>query len=203
MESTEKLKPKERRVLEYINAAIDEKGYPPSVRDICAAMGLRSTSTAQMYVKRLVEKGYFVKQDGTSRTISRAEADEGKRYRVPLLGTVAAGLPILASEHLEGFLTFSSEHTYEPSKLFCLRVKGESMIEAGIMDGDIVVVEQRETAGNGEIVVAMVDDEATVKRFFKENGVFRLQPENRAMRPIIVPEVTILGKVIASMRYYA
>ncbi len=200
----DRLKPKEQRVLDFINQTIDEKGYSPSVRDICAAMGLKSSSTAQMYVERLITKGYIVKQDGKSRTISRpGDVAESRKYRVPIVGQVAAGLPILASENLEGYLTYSSDHTYDPASLFCLKVKGESMIDAGILNGDYVIVEKRSYAENGEIVVALIEEEATVKRFFKENGIFRLQPENRTMDPIYVTDVSILGKVVASLRYYA
>ena len=200
----DKLKPKEKRVLDYIYRTIDELGYAPCVRDICDAMGLKSSSTAQMYITRLVEKGYIVKQPGKSRTICRPEsADEGRKYRVPVVGQVAAGMPILATENQEGFITYSSTRTLDPSKLFALKVKGESMIEIGIMNGDFVVVEQDSTADNGDIVVALVGEEATVKRFFKENGQYRLQPENKTMEPIIVPEVSVLGKVVACIRYYA
>ena len=200
----DKLKPKEQRLLDYIYRTIDERGYAPCVRDICNAMGLKSSSTAQMYITRLVEKGYIVKQPGKSRTICRPESEEeGKKYRVPIIGQVAAGIPILATENQEGVLTYSSTRTFEPNKLFALKVKGESMIEIGIMNGDYVIVEQKTTAENGDLVVALVGEEATVKRFFKENGMYRLQPENKTMEPIIVPEVSVLGKVVACIRYYA
>ena len=119
------------------------------------------------------------------------------------MGQVAAGLPILATENLEGYITYSSQKTFEESKLFALKVKGDSMIDVGIFDGDYVIIEQRSYAENGEIVVCLVDDEATVKRFFKENGAYRLQPENKSMQPIIVNEVSVLGKVAALIRYYA
>ena len=158
-----------------------------------------------MYIERLASKGYIEKLAGKSRAIKKADdlAEEGKRYRVPVVGQVAAGLPILATQNLEGYITYSTFHSYDESKLFCLKVKGESMIEAGILDGDYVIVEQRSVAENGEIVVALVGEEATVKRFFKENGRFRLQPENRTMEPILVDEVAILGKVVALVRHYA
>ncbi|MBP5246150.1 MAG: transcriptional repressor LexA [Clostridia bacterium] len=200
----EQLKPKEKRVLDYINLAIERNGMAPSVREICASLGIKSTSTAHMYVERLASKGYIKKLPGKSRTIRKAE-DETKdvKYKVPLIGQVAAGAPILAQENFEGYITYSSERRYDPEKLFCLKVKGESMKEIGIMDGDYVIVEQTSYAENGEIVVALVEDEATVKRFFKENGVFRLQPENKDMEPIIVKDVSVLGKVVALVRYYA
>ena len=200
----EQLKPKEQRVLDFINKTIDEQGYSPSVRDVCAALGFKSTSTVQMYIDRLVTKGYICKSDGKSRTIRKAEDSDGlHKYKVPVVGQVAAGLPILATENLEGYLTYSSQKNYEESKLFALKVKGESMIDVGIFDGDYVIIEQKNYAENGEIVVCLVDDEATVKRFFKENGVYRLQPENKSMQPIIVNEVSVLGKVVALIRYYA
>lgn len=200
----EQLKPKEQRVLDFINKTIDENGIPPSVREVCAALGFKSTSTVQMYVNRLISKGYICKSDGKSRTIRKSEeADDAHKYKVPIVGQVAAGMPILATQNPDGFLTYSSYRSHEPSRLFALKVKGESMIEVGIMDGDYVVVEQRSTAENGEIVVCLVEDEATVKRFYKENGVYRLQPENRSMSPIIVKDVSVLGKVVAVIRYYA
>lgn len=200
----DKLKPKEQRVLDFINQTINEQGYAPSVREICAGLNIKSTSTAHMYVERLAAKGYIERLAGKSRAIKKTEdvLDGGKRYRVPIVGQVAAGQPILATQNLEGYISYSSHHNFEESKLFCLRVKGESMIEVGILDGDYVIVEQRSYAENGEIVVAMVDDEATVKRFYKENGRFRLQPENRTMEPIIVGEVSVLGKVVALVRHY-
>ncbi len=200
----DKLKPKEQRVLDFINETIDEQGYPPSVREICAALNIKSTSTAHMYVERLAAKGFIQKLAGKSRAIKKSEDenDNGKKYRVPLVGQVAAGIPILATQNLEGYITYTSNKSYNEEELFCLHVKGESMIEAGILDGDLVIVEQRSVAENGEIVVALVEDEATVKRFFKENGRFRLQPENHTMDPIIVDDVAVLGKVVALVRHY-
>lgn len=201
----EQLKPKEQRVLDFINKTIDEQGYPPSVREVCAALGFKSTSTVQMYVNRLISKGYLLKSDGKSRTIRKAEelSDSSYKYKIPVVGQVAAGAPILATQNYDGYITYSSLHNYNESSLFALKVKGESMIEIGIMDGDYVIVEQRNYAENGEIVVALVEDEATVKRFYKEHGRYRLQPENKAMEPIIVDSVSVLGKVIAVIRYYA
>ncbi len=200
----DKLKPKEQRVLDFINETIETQGYAPSVREVCAALGIKSTSTAHMYVERLASKGYIKKIAGKSRTILKSDEGEGsaKKYKVPILGQVAAGMPILATQNFDGYITYSSDRTHEESKLFALKVKGESMIDIGIMDGDYVIVEQRSYADNGEIVVALIDDEATVKRFYKENGAYRLQPENRTMKPIITQEVSILGKVVADIRYY-
>lgn len=199
------LKPKELRVFEFIKNRIDEIGYAPSVREVCADLNIKSTSTAQMYIDRLIDKGYLERENGKSRTLKLSkQAGEGevRSYKVPVVGQVAAGIPILATENFDGYLNFSSEKNYDEKMLFALRVKGESMREIGIMDGDMVVVEKCEYADNGKIVVAMVEDEATVKRFYKENGKYRLQPENKDMQPIIADEVTILGHVVADIRFY-
>ena len=201
------LKPKEQRVLDYLKAKIEEKGYAPSVREICADLNIKSTSTAHVYIERLANKGCIIRESGKSRTIIMAESEEavqksGNNYEVPVIGQVAAGVPILTAENFDGYMTFSTSKKYDPDTLFALHVKGESMKDIGILSGDIVVVEKREYADNGEIVVAMIDDEATVKRFFKENGKYRLQPENSALQPIYTDEVSILGKVVASVRYY-
>lgn len=201
------LKPKEQRVLDYLKAKIEEKGYAPSVREICADLNIKSTSTAHMYIERLANKGYIIRESGKSRTIILPEREEdaqksGNNYEVPVIGQVAAGTPILTAENFDGYITFSTAKKFDSDSLFALHVKGESMKDIGILSGDIVVVEKREYADNGEIVVAMIDDEATVKRFFKENGKYRLQPENSALQPIYTDEVTILGKVVASVRYY-
>jgi len=205
------LKPKEQRVLDYLRQKTESQGFPPSVREICKDLSMKSTSTAHMYLERLEAKGCISRRDGSSRSIIlledalTSESDnEGAKhsYKVPLLGQVAAGTPILTAENFDGYLTFSTEKSYDRDSLFALNVKGESMIEAGILNGDIVVVEKRNYADNGEIVVAMIEDEATVKRFYKENGMYRLQPENSTMAPIMAKEVSILGKVVADIRYY-
>ncbi len=196
----EKLKPKEQKVLNYVKSFKQEYGYAPSVRDICRDLNYKSTSTVHMYLNRLERFGYICKGDGKSRAIT-FESDLPAVCAVPLVGTVAAGMPILAEENFEGYVGFIGRKTADG--LFALRVKGESMIEVGILDGDIVVVEKTCYAENGEIVVAMVEGEATVKTFFRENGHYRLQPENSAMAPIIVNEVDILGKVCAVQRVYA
>lgn len=199
------LKPKELRVFEFIKGKIKEQGYAPSVREICADLNIKSTSTAQMYIDRLIDKGYLERENGKSRTLKLSlEADDNtvSNYKVPLIGQVAAGLPILAAENFDGFISFSTEKKYNEKDLFALTIKGESMREVGIMNGDIVIVEKCEYADNGKIVVAMIEDEATVKRFYKENGKYRLQPENREMQPIIADEVTILGQVVADIRFY-
>ena len=182
------LKPKEQRVYDYLKEKIASQGYAPSVREICADLNIKSTSTAHMYVERLASKGLINRENGKSRTMILAENEEikkseGNSYNVPVIGQVAAGTPILTAQNFDGYIGFSSEKKYQPDLLFALHVKGDSMKDIGILNGDIVVVEKREYADNGEIVVAMIDDEATVKRFFKENGRYRLQPENSEMQP--------------------
>lgn len=201
------LKPKEQRVYDYLKEKIASQGYAPSVREICADLNIKSTSTAHMYVERLASKGLINRENGKSRTMILAENEEikkseGNSYNVPVIGQVAAGTPILTAQNFDGYIGFSSEKKYQPDLLFALHVKGDSMKDIGILNGDIVVVEKREYADNGEIVVAMIDDEATVKRFFKENGRYRLQPENCEMQPIYADEVSVLGKVVADIRYY-
>lgn len=196
----EKLKPKEQKVYDYIAKSLRENGYAPSVRDICRDLGYKSTSTVHMYLNRLDMFGYISKDDGKSRALKLTDDTMPKVSAVPLLGIVTAGQPILATENLEGYVGFMSKR--DTDSLFALRVKGESMIEAGILDGDIIIAEKTCYAENGEIVVAMIDDEATVKRFFRENGKYRLQPENSTMQPIICDEVLILGKVVAIQRNY-
>lgn len=201
------LKPKEQAILNFICESIEENGYAPAVRDVCAALGIKSTSTVHMYMQRLEQKGYISRSDGKSRAIRVDDSAEAPReenaYRVPLLGQVAAGTPILTIQNFDGYLSYATRKKYDRDSLFALKIAGTSMIEAGIMDGDFVIVEQCPCADNGDIVVAMVDDSATCKRFFKEKGHFRLQPENSEMEPILVDEVVILGKVVACIRYYA
>ena len=195
------MKDREKQVYDYIVSATEEKGYAPSVRDVMSALGFKSTSSVHMYIRRLSEKGMIAKTDGKSRAIMLPIA--ARERGIPLIGRVSAGVPILAEQDFEGYVAFdSSDLAYEKGDLFALRVKGESMINAGIFDGDTVIVERRDYAEDGEIVVALIEDEATVKRFFKENGAYRLQPENPTMMPIIVKSVRILGKVVASLRYY-
>ena len=200
---------KERAILEFVISATRLNGYPPSVRDICAETGIKSTSTVFSYIKRLEEKGYLEKEDGKGRSI-RTKADPAERnsIRVPLIGDVAAGLPILASEDLSGeeYIDFTPSGGSASSfggRLFALRIRGTSMIEAGILDGDIVVVERTPVADDGDIVVALIGDEATVKTFYREKDRFRLQPENRTMEPIYTKELSVLGKVVADIRYYS
>ncbi len=176
-------------------------GVPPSVREIGASVGLKSTSSVQANLDALENEGLIVRDPLLKRSIRIVGQNENVR-QVPILGTVTAGAPILAVEQIEGYLPCSGGFTSADKQLFALRVRGESMLNAGILDGDIVIVERTPVARNGEIVVALIGDEATVKTFYKENGHFRLQPENDAYEPIIVPEVAVLGRVVALHRYY-
>lgn len=203
------LEPKEQMIFDYIKENIRKNGYSPSIRDICTALGIKSTSTVHTCLDKLEKKGYIQKENGKSRTlriegVSYEDGGEVKDYlNVPLLGKVTAGQPILAVENYEGFIHYPKGlYPLPDNDLFALRVTGTSMIEAGILDGDIVVVEKTPTAENGDIVVALIDDEATVKTFYKEDGHFRLQPENKTMLPIIVTSLMLLGKVVTVIRYY-
>jgi repressor LexA len=188
------------RILEYLKERAGA-GAVPSVREICQAVGLRSTSSVQNNLDVLEEKGYIERDPMLKRSIRIVGQAENVRH-VPLLGTVTAGLPILAVEQVECYLPFSGAEFSSDKEIFALRVRGESMLGAGIYDGDILFAEKTPSARNGDIVVALVEDEATVKTFYKENGHFRLQPENDAFEPIIVDELIILGKVVAMMRYF-
>ena len=194
-----KLKPKEQKVYNYIADSVRRNGYAPSVRDIQSALNYKSTSTVHMYIDRLDRLGYIRKQDGISRAISLVE-ELPPVTAVPILGTVTAGSPILAEENFEGYIGYVGRPSTDG--MFALKVKGESMIEVGILDGDMIIAEKTCYAENGEIVVALIENEATVKTFYRENGHYRLQPENSTMEPIIVEEVIILGKVVASQRSY-
>ncbi len=196
----EKLKPKEQKVYDYIAKSVRENGYAPSVRDICRDLGYKSTSTVHMYLNRLDMFGYISKVDGKSRAVKLNGDDKPNVSAIPLLGVVTAGAPILAAENFEGYVGYIGGNK---DNLFALRVRGDSMIEAGILNGDIIIAEQTCYAENGEIVVALIDDEATVKRFYRENGHYRLQPENSSMQPIISDEVMIVGKVVAIQRNYS
>ena len=191
------LNEKQQKVLSFLQERAQD-GLPPTVREICAAAGIRSTSTVHAYLKTLEENGYISRQSGLNRAIRLPGESVA---RVPLLGKVTAGQPILAVEEVEDYVPYSGGG-YQPGELFALRVSGTSMINAGIFDKDVVIVHKTPTAVNGDIVVALVGDEATVKRFYKENGHFRLQPENDAFEPIIVDEVSILGKVVSLVRYF-
>lgn len=193
------LNEKAMNIYKFIKESI-ENGYPPTVREICSALNIKSTSTVHKYINLLVEEGYIEKMDNHNRAIRLKGAESG--VSVPVVGNVAAGIPITAIENITDYISFTSDQTYS-NPLFALKVKGESMINAGIFDGDLIVVEQMNYAENGDIVVALVDGEsATVKTFYKEDGHFRLQPENDSMEPIIADDVEILGKVRALIRYF-
>ena len=195
-----KLKPKEQKIYDYIVRSVRENGFAPSVRDIMGDLGYKSTSTVHMYLNRLDTLGYIRKEDGKSRAISIASDDMPTVTAVPVLGTVTAGQPILAEENFDGYIGYVGRTGAD--EMFALKVKGESMIEVGILDGDMIIAEKTCYADNGEIVVALIENEATVKRFFREDGHYRLQPENKSMKPIIVDEVLIIGKVVAIQRSY-
>lgn len=192
------------KILAYIEKATLQKGYPPSVREICDATGLKSTSTVHGHLIRLEKKGLLYRDSMKPRAISVPvdhQMYRSEMVSVPIVGRVTAGAPVLATENIEDYISLPQTMLGE-GEHYVLSVSGESMIEAGIMDGDYVVVRKQPTAYNGDIVVAMIEDDATVKRFYRENGHFRLQPENPTMDPIIVPEVTILGKVISLYRIF-
>lgn len=199
----EKLTSKQLEVLEYIKETILKKGYPPAVREICQAVHLKSPSSVHSHLATLEKKGYIKRDPAKPRTIEIIDECFNLMRRevvnVPLIGTVAAGVPLLAEENIEYYYPIPAE-LLPSAEAFMLIVKGNSMINAGIFDGDQLIVEQCSTARNGDIVVALVDDSATVKRFYKENGRYRLQPENDEMEPIIVKNVAIQGKVIGLLR---
>lgn len=185
-------------IFEYIKNKISQTGVAPSVREIAAAVGLRSTSSVQYNLNILEEAGLIKRDANLKRTIRLAGGAENIRH-VPVIGTVTAGVPVLATQQIEEYVAISG---VTGDELFALHVKGDSMINAGILNGDIVIVNQTPVAENGEIVVALIDDEATVKRFYQENDYIRLQPENDEYPPIIVDNCTILGKVITLIRSY-
>lgn len=193
------LSPMQQRIYEYISRCIREQGYPPSVREIGEAVGLKSPSTVHFHLKHLEEMGVIVKGSGKGRAITLAEPPVPED-QVPIVGNVAAGSPILAEECIEDYLTFDTGG--RQNEYFALRVRGESMLNAGILPGDLVVVHRQSNAHNGEIVVAMIDDEATVKRLSRRNGQTWLLPENEAYSPIDGTYAQILGKVAAVVRRY-
>ena len=194
---------KEKLVFDYLVQSINENGYAPSVRDIVANLGIKSTSSVHLYLHNLEAKGFIEQDAGKKRTLRICAPYARVTGKVPLLGSITAGSPILAVENFEGYVDLPwNSSKYSSEELFALKVKGESMIEAGILNGDVVIVRKSAYADNGQIVVALIEDEATVKTFYKEDGHFRLQPENRSLAPIIVEDVALLGIVIASFRQY-
>ena len=200
-----KISKKQLEILEYIKAEILRVGYPPAVREICEAVNLKSTSSVHSHLETLEKNGYIRRDPTKPRAIEIMDDNFNLTRRemvnVPMVGRVAAGEPILADQNITDYFPIPMD--FMPNnETFMLTVKGESMINAGIFDGDYVLVEKQQTARNGEMVVALVDDSATVKTFYKENGYFRLQPENDSMDPIIVNHCDILGKVIGVFRFY-
>ena len=201
-----KITKKQSEILEYIKSQILNKGYPPSVRDICEAVQLKSTSSVHSHLETLERNGYIRRDPTKPRAIEIVDDNFNLTRRelvnVPVVGRVAAGEPILAVENVENYFPIPAEFMPN-SQTFMLNVKGESMINAGILDGDQILVQQQSTAENGDIVVALIDDSATVKTFYKEDGYYRLQPENDTMEPIIVKDdLKILGKVIGVFRFF-
>ena len=198
MTRSEKKEETKMEVFNFIKSKLST-GVSPSVREIMNAMGFKSTSTAYYYINDLVSSGLIEKTNALNRSLRLPNSNSAS---VPVLGTVTAGKPITAFEDITGYVNFEAPNC-DPNELFALKIKGESMINAGILDGDIVIVKKDTYAENGDIVVAFIDSEdATVKRFYKENGKYRLQPENDSMSPIILDECEILGKVIGLKRYY-
>lgn len=197
-------KDKQTEIYEFIKEQILEKGYPPSVREICKGVGLSSTSTVHGHLARLEKKGMIRRDSTKPRTIEilKDPVINKEMINIPIIGKVTAGEPILAVENIED--TFPISLNYIPSNkdLFILNISGESMIDAGIFDGDLAIIEKTSYAENGDIVVALLDNEATLKRFFKEKDYIRLQPENKAMTPILVKNCTIIGKLAGIFRRY-
>ena len=196
---------KQEEILNYIKDEILERGFPPAVREICQAVGLKSTSSVHSHLESLEKNGYIRRNPTKPRAIEILDESFNMLRRemvnVPVVGTVAAGQPILAEQNIDSYLPIPSE--YMPNEQsFILKVKGESMVNAGILDGDSVLVMQQTTARNGDIVVALIEDSATVKTYYKENGHYRLQPENDTMDPIIVDDCKILGKVFGVFRFF-
>lgn len=192
----------QQRILDYIEKYIEVNGYSPSVREIGQAVDLKSTSTVHGHLNRLEKKGLLHREAMKPRTIDVTRNDRPQMERIPLLGKVAAGTPILAEENADGFVTLPDD-VVGRGEHFVLEIRGESMISVGIMNGDFVVIKRQQTAQNGDIIIAMLDGEATCKRYFKEPDRFRLQPENPRMRPIYTKKVDIVGRVVAVYRTYA
>jgi repressor LexA len=199
-----KITAKQQEILDFMKEQILEKGYPPAVREICSAVHLKSTSSVHSHLETLEKNGYIRRDPTKPRAIEILDDQFNLTRRelvnVPILGTVTAGQPILATENIEDYLPVLPSFLHN-KQTFVLHVKGDSMINAGIFDGDLILVEKQETARNGEIVVALIEDSVTVKRFYKESDHIRLQPENDALEPIIVDNCSIVGKVIGLCRF--
>ena len=199
-----KISAKQQEILEYIKDEILHKGYPPAVREICQAVNLKSTSSVHSHLETLEKNGYIRRDPTKPRAIEIMDdtfnLNRREMVNVPILGNVAAGEPLFAEENIEDYFPIPAEMVPN-SEVFMLHVRGESMINVGILDGDNVLVQQQSTAKDGEMVVALVEDSATVKTLYKEDGYIRLQPENDTMEPIIVPDCQILGKVFGIFRF--
>jgi len=210
----DKINEKQQKILDFLNEQIEKNGYPPSVREICSAVGFKSTSTVHAYLEKLRKEGLISKAPSKPRALrvvggGKKDRNDSKpkefysgkeMVEVPIVGKVTAGQPILAVENIEDTFPLPLDFV-QNSSVFMLRVKGDSMVEAGILDNDYILIKQQSTANNGDIVVALIEDEATVKTFYKENGYVRLQPENKYYEPIIVKDnISILGKVIGVFR---
>lgn len=197
-------KDKQSEIYDFLKVYTENRGFPPSVREICEAVGLKSTSTVHGHLKRLEKKG-LIKRDPTKpRALEIIELNKPKKemINIPIVGKVTAGMPILATENIEDSFPVPLDYIKHNRELFMLKVSGESMINAGINNGDLAIIEKQENAENGDIVVALIDNEATIKRFFKEKDHIRLQPENDTMKPIIVPNCSIIGKLVGLFRQY-
>lgn len=197
-------KDKQSQIYDFLKHYTENKGYPPSVREICEAVSLKSTSTVHGHLKRLEKKG-LIKRDPTKpRALEITEFSQSKRemINIPIIGNITAGAPILATENIEDTFTLPIDFIKHNKELFMLKVSGNSMINVGINNNDLAIIERTQTALNGDIVVALIDDTATIKRFFKEKGYIRLQPENDSMDPIIIDDCKILGKLVGIFRAY-
>lgn len=195
---------KQSEIYEFIKNQVNTKGYPPSVREICEAVNLSSTSTVHGHLTRLEKKGLIRRDPTKPRAIELLQEPHNKKEMIdiPIIGKVTAGIPILAQESIEDYLTIPLDFVNSTNELFILKVQGDSMIEAGIHDKDLAIIEKTSIASNGEIIVALIENEATIKTFFKEDGHIRLQPENSTMEPIIVDNCKILGKLSGIYRKY-
>lgn len=197
-------KDKQSEIYEFLKSYTESKGYPPSVREICEAVSLRSTSTVHGHLKRLEKKGMIKRDPSKPRALEIAELSLPKKemINIPIVGKITAGLPILATENIEDTFSLPLDFIKHDKELFMLRVSGESMIKAGINDNDLAIIENVQTARNGEIVVALIEESATIKRFYKEKDHVRLQPENDTMDPILVDDCKILGKLVGIFRAF-
>lgn len=195
---------KQQEIYEFLKTYTENKGYPPSVREICAAVSLKSTSTVHGHLKRLEKKGFIKRDPSKPRALEINELSTPKKemVNIPIVGKITAGLPILATENVEDTFPLPIDYIKHDNELFMLKVSGESMINAGIHNNDLAIIESTNSAKNGEIVVALIDDSATIKRFYKEKDHIKLQPENDTMDPIIVPDCSILGKLVGIYRSY-